>query len=187
MGLASLAKRGEMLRLQRQAEKEFGKAVKVHVKNLDEIVRSFRRINKCASKKDKRKALGRAAKPLIAEARALAPVSKRPHKRKAGDRVVTYMPGNLRKSIKVLPLRKSNNRIFVGPKVARKKGADTYGVSASTVDAYYAHWVEFGNSMYTGRPYMRPALDRSKGKVYATLRKELAAMLEECEKKNKVR
>lgn len=70
--------------------------------------------------------------------RGRAPISDRPHSRGKGGKKVVYTPGNLRKSIMVLPLQRAKTSVYVGA----KRGGKT--------DGYYAGFVNFGTK------YQRP-------------------------------
>lgn len=101
---------------------------------------------------------------LIAAIQGRAPVSDRPHYRYAssgrraapgkGKRVATYAPGNLRRSFKILPLRRTQ-AVFIGPKVAKGSASGTF-VGART-DAFYAAMVEFGTRRMAGRYFVTTA------------------------------
>ena len=109
-------------------------------------------------RKDSVEIMRTAAKPLIADVQMRAPQSNAPHKRyKKGVGVVAmYMPGNLKRSINDLRLRRKKNGIVVGPKVAK---GDAGGIfSGAKTDAYYAHMVEFGTIHSAPQPFMRPAV-----------------------------
>ncbi len=91
--------------------------------------------------------LGVAAKPLIAAIKAAAPVSSKAHSRySAGKVVATYKPGNLRRSIQRLPLRRAKSAIYIGP---RSRGENP--------DGYYAPFLEYGTQNMSARPFIGPA------------------------------
>lgn len=125
-----------------------------------------------------RKSLMRAGKVIVDEAKGRAPVSDKAHTfTTASGNKVTIQPGNLKKSIQILPKwSKDPSGIYVGPKIKRRN-ADKGGVNG-----WYGHFVEYGVARhnlgykgkyvtgkgadhpgYRAKPYMRPALD-SKGK-----------------------
>ena len=72
--------------------------------------------------------LNEAAKILVSEVKANAPISKAPHRTKTG----VVRPGNLRKSIRRIGLRRAKAVAVVGP---------GYG---GANDGYYARFVEQG-------------------------------------------
>lgn len=133
-------------------------------------------------KKERKKILRKAAKPLVASAQAKAPVLKSRRRvtvtfQNGGQ--VTYYPGNLRLALKTLEFRKSPD-VFVGPKVTRKrKAGDEYGKSRTKVDAFYAAMVEFGTSKMPSRPYMRPAYESTKGEVMKIVQSEVAKLVQQ--------
>jgi len=106
---------------------------------------------------------------LIAAIQGRAPISDAPHHRYStpkignrsraprgmGKKVATYMPGNLKRSFKVLPFRRSS-AVWIGPKVA--KGNPSGVFSGLRTDAYYAAMVEFGTRRTSAQPFVRPAV-----------------------------
>ena len=116
------------------------------------------------ARKASKEAFQQAGGILIAAIQGRAPVSDRPHHRYApgarraangaGKRVATYAPGNLRRSFKILPLRRTL-AVFVGPKVA--KGNATGSFVGVRTDAYYAGMVEAGTKRMSGRHFVAAA------------------------------
>jgi HK97 gp10 family phage protein len=127
----------------------------------EEVNEAIRKLQKVSDrvKADSNTALRAGAKPIVSTAKSLAPRSKEEHYRyKDGRKVATYYPGNLRRSIRVLPLRKTKSAVIIGPKLARSSGGPAEGqFSGNRVDGYYAHFVEFGSLTIPPKPYMRPA------------------------------
>lgn len=118
-----------------------------------DIDRTVRRLEKLAAKTiaGSNTVLRKSAVPLVNEIKRRAPVSDEPHSRyKNGQIDVTYQPGNLRRSFRVLKFRRSP-ALFVGPLV----GPD------GSADGYYAHWQEFGAPAagIPPRPFVKPAAD----------------------------
>jgi hypothetical protein len=96
---------------------------------------------------DSRKILKPAGEVVAQEIQRKTPVSRRRHYRYAdGDRVATYYPGNLRRSIRDLDLRRTN-AVFIGPKLGSSKGT----FSGARVDGWYAQIVDRG-APAAGRP-----------------------------------
>lgn len=90
-----------------------------------------------------------AAAPLVTAIKAATPVSSKIHKRyRKGAVVATYRPGNLRRSFRVLPLRRAKRSVVVGP-IARGK----------MPDGFYARFIEFGTQNITARHFVRRATD----------------------------
>ena len=78
--------------------------------------------------------LREAATIIVSSIKGAAPVGTAPHSRYSGGKVVaTYKPGNWRRSIQVLPLRRAKKAVLVGPK---SRGG--------SVDGFYARFLEFG-------------------------------------------
>lgn len=118
---------------------------------------------------------------MVEAARNNAPVSSAPHFRYGssgglsdrirapkgkGKIIAKYVPGNLKNSIRTLTFRRDRSGIYVGPKLAKRRaGFKTYGGSRTTVDAYYAHMVEFGTRYQPARGYMRKAFSQAREAV----------------------
>ena len=152
--------------------------------------------------KTRRKVLRNAAKPMVESARSNAPVGERVHYRYGssgklasgirapkgkGKKIAKYVPGNLRNSIRVLTFRRDRSAVYVGPKIAKRfSGFKTYGTNKTTVDAYYAHMVEFGTRNYVGRAYMRKAYGQTRGKVIREVEANLRSIMKRYEAKNRV-
>ena len=142
---------------------------------------------------ERRKAFRKAADPLVKSARANIHDSDGPHyrqsKKEGISRRITYWPGNLRKSVRKLTFRRSPS-IWVGPKVDKRAGSDNYGQSSTKVDAYYAHWVEYGtrlNQKHRSRGYMRRSYEATKNEVLRISKDELTKKVNEWIKENKIR
>jgi HK97 gp10 family phage protein len=161
--------------------------MKFDQKSIDEVIKKLNGIGP-AIEKERRKILLKAAKPLVAAARAKVKSSSAVHKRYAfkgknakkagkgaGKVIATYSPGNLNRSIGTLQLRKTDN-VYVGPRFKRDPAGD-YG-SATKVDGYYAHMVEYGTKHNTAKPFMRPAYEETKGTVVDIIGKEVKKTIE---------
>lgn len=143
---------------------------------LARLDRTFLGIERSYDPKEIRQHLRPSAKVFIDAARDRAPRTNKPHHRKKNGKIIaTYHPGNLRRSIKVLPLRRMKYGLGVGPYVQRrgKGGGDFKG---SRVDAYYAHFVEYGTVKQSANPYMRSAYDSTRGTVLATAKEGMAKL-----------
>lgn len=143
-------------------------------KELKLILKRMKEVPKAIRAKERRKVLVKAARPLIDSAKSKITDSTRKHYRyrKNGDRI-QYEPGNLRKSIRVLSLRKSPD-VWVGPKVSRGNGP--FGVGRK-VDGYYAHFVHDGTPYQSGNKFLLRAAEDSGPKVIAAAKKGLADLL----------
>ena len=113
--------------------------------DLNGLIRKLQGIE-AAVKKDIKGDLKEASTIIVTAIKVRAPIGSKAHKRKG----VVYLPGNLRKSIQVLPLRRTKNAVVVGP---RARGG--------TPDGFYARFLEFGTSKMTARPFVEPAVNES--------------------------
>lgn len=120
------------------------------------------------SRKDRRAVMIRAAKPLIKAARSRVPKGTRKHQRGSGADRIVYNPGNLRRSIGRIPIRRLVDAI-VGPRFAKKKVAEYGGVGQPT-DGYYAHML-FGGAKQFKAVVMDPALASSKLEIISIVEK----------------
>jgi HK97 gp10 family phage protein len=139
-----------------------GVQVQIDEKSVDNLIKQLRKLPLALQNDVRKKILKKAAQPLIISARAKVKDSDRPHHRySGGKKIATYHPGNLRRSIGIIPLRKSVN-IYVGPRT--KRGAS--GVySAGRHDGYYGAFREFGTRKSAAKPFLRPAYEETKGIV----------------------
>lgn len=156
---------------------------KATLESIDRALKVLKKLPKELEPKARRKVLRNAAKPLIQQAKVNAPQSKAIHFRYAnGKKVAAYKPGNLEESIGFLRLRKTQD-VFVGPRTARRVSG-TYG--STRVDAYYAHWVEFGTRNQKPQSYMRKAFHQTKGQVFQSIIRGVAALVHKYQTKHKI-
>lgn len=162
-------------------------------KDIDKLFAKFKKLPPKVRESERKKAARIAAEPLVQTARSNVNDSDGPHyrqsKKEGINRRITYWPGNLRKAIKKLSFRKSPS-IWVGPKVDKRAGSDNYGQTASKVDAYYAHFVEYGTRLdqkHRSRAYMRRAYDARRLEVLRILENELTKRIEKWVDENKIR
>ncbi len=173
------------------AQKSIDQQVKEAVKKFDLLPKKF-------AKRERKKFLRKAAKPLIKAARNNIPESDEPHYRYAtakassskrapkgeGNIVAVYYPGNLKKSIRALSFRKSGS-IFVGPKLQKRGAFGEFG-KGNKVDGYYAAMMEFGTRNFGGVHYMRKGLATSKSQVERIIISESTKVIKDFIKKNKI-
>jgi len=100
--------------------------------DLNRVISAIRGISPALTK-DVKKELAMAAKPLMQSIKSAAPRGKRSHTRESGGgQRVTYKPGNLKRSYRVLNFRRAKTGVYVGVKLG------------GSVDGYYAHFVNDG-------------------------------------------
>lgn len=124
-------------------------------RQMEEVFRAFKDLTFELNPLMRKKLADRHSQLFVQAARNRAPVSDEVHVHynRHGERVEIH-PGNLQRSIQVLRLRRAPYSTFVGPRVV-KSFDGVY--SGRRVNAYYAHWVEFGHAGVPAKPYMRPA------------------------------
>tara|TARA_R110000851_G_scaffold95156_1_gene206757 strand:- start:464 stop:973 length:510 start_codon:yes stop_codon:yes gene_type:complete len=122
-------------------------------------------------RKDRRRITRKAAQKVAVAARRAPGFrdSKKVRYRKSGNSRIKYNSGNLRRSLRVLTLKKTQDA-YVGPQFARKK-ATAYGGVGQPVDGYYAA-MAFGSSLAFRNKVLIPALGRGKNAALKILRSE---------------
>lgn len=131
------------------------------VKTLEKLTYYFER--------EQRQILEYAAQPMVQAMQQGAPVGVKIHyrypksrggraRRGEGQKVATYYPGNLKKSFRVLDLRKTKD-VIVGAKLSKGAARGKFGFGK--FDAYYVHYVEYGTRSMAARPFVRPAIVRA--------------------------
>lgn len=127
------------------------------------LVRTLKELGKEAQKAGKG-ALKDASGILVSAIKARVPQSTRKHSRYKpefkragpgyGEKVATYSPGNLKRSIKTLLFRRSK-AVFVGANLA--KGAVSGNFAGNRTDAYYAGMVNSGTKKMAGKYFVESA------------------------------
>ncbi len=153
-------------------------------RDLEEFNKQIKDISKKFDDKTLRKIFRKGSKPYITAVRSSAPKATKTVKRYntakvlkgarapkgSGNVIAEYTPGNLGRSMKVLPLRRAKRAVIVGPKKVR----NSRGIfSGRRADGYYAHMVEFGTTHSASHPFVEPAWQASKGAVLSNIIGEL--------------
>ena len=121
-------------------------------KELDD---AFRQLPRATAKGVLRRALAKAAEPVVREAEALAPRGP---------------TGNLKASITV------STQLTRSQRDMRRDGVELF-IGATTPKGYHAHLLEFGTVNMPAQPFLRPAWDAAKDAVLASLSREVWAAL----------
>lgn len=121
------------------------------------------------AKKDRKKILTKAAKPVTKAAKALAPESEKPHYLGKKPNRIKYNSKNLKRSIANLGLRRTG-AVIVGPRFRKKKVMEYGGVGQPT-DAYYAAMV-YGSAKAFGAKVMAPAAQAARPAVVQIVKTE---------------
>lgn len=126
---------------------------------INTLIRKLRGISPALRSQSKR-ALKEAAAPMVAAIRDRAPVSPALHKRyKGGKEVAIYYPGNLKRSIRVLALRRTKDAVLIGAKLDTSGTGGTF--RGNRADGFYAAMVEHGTIDAPPQPYFRPGVSAS--------------------------
>lgn len=162
------------------------KATNEVLATLSELPREF-------NAKARRNVLLAASKPLIQSAKSKVKDSTRNHKRYAsgsrnkkgkgaGRVIATYTPGNLNRSIGVLPLKKTPD-VWVGARV--KKSPSGSFDSKTRYDGYYAHMVHEGTKRSRKKnPFLVNAFNETSGAVMDGMKKGAIKIIERYKKKH---
>jgi len=97
---------------------------------IDTLIRRLRKVGG-QTKRQSTAALRKGARPIVTAAKANAPKSDAVHYRYKNGTPQPIRPGNLRRSIRVLPFRKTA-AVLIGPRMYK-----------GDPDGYYAHLMEF--------------------------------------------
>ncbi|MCP9237155.1 hypothetical protein [Lewinella sp. JB7] len=121
-------------------------------------------------RRDRKRILYKGAQPLVRAARKLAPKSARAHyRRNKGDKEpIKYNPGNVRRAIKRLDLRRSKDA-YVGVQNRRKKVRE-YGGPGQPVDPYYAAMI-YGSAAAFKRRVLTPAVVSTRQQIVGEVKK----------------
>jgi len=163
----------------------FSSGAKEAKKDVEEVVKTLNKLLKKFDEKEIKKLLRPAADILTKAAQANIHDSEVVHYRHLKDSKTKYYPGNLRKSIKVLSLRKTNS-LFVGPGISKGGGGKVFG-KGKRVDGWYAHFQEYGTiNMPTPRNlgFMRRAYIANKNKIIGEIFKQVKNKVKEYEREN---
>lgn len=101
-----------------------------------------------------------------------------------GNKVASYSPGNLGRSMNVLKFSRAKSKVFVGAKVARRA---TGNFSGRRVDGYYMHMIERGTKNAPGKEFFHPSWERSKSRVYSIMAKEFERLAKQFEQQNAIK
>ena len=142
-----------------------------------ELKRAFKQLARLDERKKNtivRQALGKAAKPILKNARARVPVESGLLKKSLGVKTKTYRRSGV--SIAVIGPRKGFKTKVGGVKtrVGSAKGDETRQVRNP---AKYAHLVELGTEHSAAKPFLEPALGNNRQTVLNTFRREIPRRL----------
>lgn len=143
-------------------------------KEIAEVMRKLKATVKDFDKKDRRKILVKASRPVVKAVRNKVPVGVRVHYRGKLPNRIKYNPGNLRRSVKRLSLRKSKDQ-FVGPQFARNKVLE-YGGPGQPSDGYYASML-YGSAANFNNRVLAPAAATASSEVLGTVKREAKAAI----------
>ncbi len=98
-------------------------------------------------KRGVKKDLQEAASVIVSASKGAAPMGEKTHSRYSNGKVVAvYRPGNLKRSIRILPLIRARQSVLVGP-LAR----------GGNIDGFYARFLEFGTKHISPNRFMERA------------------------------
>ena len=96
----------------------------------------------------------------------------------AGNHVATYYPGNLKRSIRVLPLRKAKFSVHIGAFMPKRNSRGDF--RGNRVDGWYAHFVERGTAKtkHSGYKFMDKAFNQTNPIMKAKILNDLKDIVE---------
>lgn len=115
--------------------------------------------------KVKRRALQDIGQAIVRDAKALCPVGIEIRGMTKGGKIWSERePGTLRASIRMRYMKRGAGiQVIAGGRAPMNRGGRKFLGRV----AFYAMWVERGTSRMMGRPYMRPALEKNRGRIMA--------------------
>ena len=158
-------------------DKEMQREIQAILKNLEKLPKAIGVTPKgrvVTREKRTQAALRAAAKKFIPAMQSNIKDSKGKHYRyrKSDGKKITYYPGNLRKSNKVMTFKKANPlAVFVGPKGYR--GKSTSMGLGNTADGYYAPFVHDGTERHTANPFVKKAFSSARGEALRELKRKV--------------
>jgi HK97 gp10 family phage protein len=159
----------------------------MRVEGFKELESALKELPRATGKNCIRRALARAAAPIVAAAKAKAPA--RPGSGKLREAIiftkVKFTGGNAGKQAYAEAMRQGKTRAEAADAAreanieAQAEAGDALlisGIANIAVDyrkAWYAHFVEFGTAKATPKPFMRPAWDAGKYRAAEAIRDTL--------------
>jgi len=151
------------------------------IKEVEDWIKKAKASIKDFDKKDRRKILTKAALPVTRTARKVIrkkykhkESSRRKHYRNSNGQRFTYTPGNLRRSLKRIPLRRTPDA-FIGPTWGKGRGTRYGGVGQPTDGYYAAAWA--GNSKKFKSIVLAPAANQERAKVVTIVKNAAIAAI----------
>lgn len=126
--------------------------------------------------KELKKILRKNAKRVVKQAKSNIPKAQKDvHRYQNGKIVETHKPGTLRKSIGVLPLRRTS-AVYVGPRAGEKYKNN----------GWFGHFLELGTVHYKGIHYMEKAYNATKDAVLNGLKVDVKTIVDNWTKRNRI-
>lgn len=132
----------------------------IKLEGLDDLKRAIQELVGDLKRKVIRAALRDAAAPIARQARANAPVLKKPHSYR--------LPGTLKKSIVTKASKRFNGQdgevgVFIA--VRKRKGLGGKAGARNPFDPFYWRFQEFGTAHQKAQPFMAPAFNANAQKA----------------------
>lgn len=102
----------------------------------------------------------------------------------SGNKVASYSPGNLGRSINVLKFNRAKSKVYVGAKLARRATGKFNGRRA---DGYYLHFTEKGTTKQRGTGWFKSAWERSRKTVFGVMKREFERIGKQFEAQNAIK
>lgn len=100
-----------------------------------------------------------------------------------GNKVATYTPGNLGRSINVLKFRRAKSKVYIGAKLTKGSKGTFTGLRT---DGYYMHFSEAGTTNIRARGWFIKSWLASKGRVLSVITNEFTRISRKFEISNSI-
>ena len=144
-----------------------------HVSGLKELQAAMKALPTNISRNVLRGAVNAGATVIREEAKARAPVYAGPPIKGQAP------PGTLKRSLYQKQIREKSNALLQTFFVGVRRGRSAKKTKKGTLDAWYAHFVEFGTSKMAARPFMRPAFEAKKSAAVQAIERYLQKRIPE--------
>lgn len=102
----------------------------------------------------------------------------------SGNKIASYSPGNLGRSINVLKFSRAKSKVYVGAKLSRQSKGNFTG---RRTDGYYLGWVERGTKNMGRKEFFHKSWERSKPRVLSIMTREFERLSRNFEQQNGIK
>ena len=157
--------------------KEYNREVQKVIKKLDKLPKEF-------TQRRRQYLLRKAGNVIKDKALTFINDKAKPNVYNRDGRKVTYVEGNLRRSMDIMRFRKAKNSVYVGPRLYRKDDLNVYGRSLKTAQPYYARMVEYGTRHSAPKPFMATGFRAGRAEAKAVIVKGVQRIIRSYKRTN---